>query len=155
MAALMEARIREPENKNSRRNLQSTGGSLLNRLNLKVKPLIMDNFEIDYAYLINFSKCLLMRVNDVNTAVDLASSALTTLSDTLPQLDKDIDSSFNLVLSYYEQYINILVRLISNDSKLDLSLKLALQKSPVTYGGPVMSQTFSLLHGFGHVFPSC
>ena len=80
----------------------------------------MDNFEIDYAYLINFSKCLLMRVNDVNTAVDLASSALTTLSDTLPQLDKDIDSSFNLVLSYYEQYINILVRLISNDSKLDL-----------------------------------
>ena len=87
---------------------------MLNRLNLKVKPLIMDNFEIDYAYLMNFSKCLLMRVNDVNTAIDLASTALTTLSDTLPMLDKDIDCSFNLVLSYYEQYINVLAKLINN-----------------------------------------
>lgn len=93
----------------------------------------MDNFEIDYAYLINFSKCLLMRVNDVNTAVDLASSALTTLSDTLPQLDKDIDSSFNLVLSYYEQYINILVRLISNDSKYDLRFRLLLKRCAVCH----------------------
>lgn len=82
----------------------------------------MDNFEIEYAYLINFSKCLLLRVNDVNTAIDLTSTALTTLSDTLPSLDKDIDNSFNLVLSYYEQYINILVKLISNDSKAHLIL---------------------------------
>ena len=108
--------------KNSRRTLHNTGGSLLNRLNLRVKPLVMDNFEIEYAYLINFSKCLLLRVNDVNTAIDLTSTALTTLSDTLPSLDKDIDNSFNLVLSYYEQYINILVKLISNDSKAHLIL---------------------------------
>lgn len=36
-------------------------------------------------------------------------------------------------------------------SKLDLSLKLAFTNSPVTYGGPVLSEEFSILHGFGEV----
>ncbi|CAB9520496.1 UPF0301 protein YqgE [Seminavis robusta] len=36
-------------------------------------------------------------------------------------------------------------------SKLDLSLKLAFTKAPVTYGGPVLSEEFSILHGFGEV----
>jgi putative transcriptional regulator len=37
------------------------------------------------------------------------------------------------------------------ESKLDLSLKLAFRSAPVTYGGPVAKEEFSLLHGFGHV----
>lgn len=37
------------------------------------------------------------------------------------------------------------------ESKLDLSLKLAFTKAPVTYGGPVLSEEFSILHGFGEV----
>ena len=34
---------------------------------------------------------------------------------------------------------------------LDLSLKLAFTSSPVTYGGPVLTEDFAVLHGFGHV----
>ena len=37
------------------------------------------------------------------------------------------------------------------NSNLDLSLKLAFASSPVTYGGPVLSEEYSILHGFGHV----
>jgi putative transcriptional regulator len=37
------------------------------------------------------------------------------------------------------------------ETKLDLSLKLAFTKAPVTYGGPVLSEEFSILHGFGEV----
>lgn len=37
------------------------------------------------------------------------------------------------------------------ESKLDLSLKLAFPSAPVSYGGPVMPEEFSILHGFGHV----
>jgi putative transcriptional regulator len=37
------------------------------------------------------------------------------------------------------------------ESKLDLSLKLAFRSAPVTYGGPVLTDEFSILHGFGHV----
>jgi len=36
-------------------------------------------------------------------------------------------------------------------SSLDLSLKLAFSSSPVTYGGPVMSGEYSIIHGFGEV----
>jgi len=36
-------------------------------------------------------------------------------------------------------------------SNLDLSLKLAFSASPVSYGGPVLSEDYSILHGFGHV----
>jgi putative AlgH/UPF0301 family transcriptional regulator len=32
------------------------------------------------------------------------------------------------------------------ESKLDLSLKLAFRSAPVTYGGPVAKEEFSLLH---------
>lgn len=37
------------------------------------------------------------------------------------------------------------------ESKLDLSLKLAFPTAPVTYGGPVATEEYSILHGFGHV----
>jgi putative transcriptional regulator len=37
------------------------------------------------------------------------------------------------------------------ESTLDLSLKLAFTSSPVTYGGPVLTDEFAVLHGFGHV----
>lgn len=37
------------------------------------------------------------------------------------------------------------------ESKVDLSLKLAFSKAPVTYGGPVLSEEYSILHGFGEV----
>lgn len=37
------------------------------------------------------------------------------------------------------------------ESKLDLSLKLAFPSSPVSYGGPVMTEEYSVLHGYGHV----
>jgi putative transcriptional regulator len=37
------------------------------------------------------------------------------------------------------------------DSKLDLSLKLAFTSSPVAYGGPVLTDEYSVLHGFGEV----
>jgi putative transcriptional regulator len=36
-------------------------------------------------------------------------------------------------------------------SKLDLSLKLAFPSAPVGYGGPVATEEFSILHGFGQV----
>ena len=38
-----------------------------------------------------------------------------------------------------------------SESNLDLSLKLAFTKSPVSYGGPVMPEEYSVLHGFGQV----
>lgn len=37
------------------------------------------------------------------------------------------------------------------ESTLDLSLKLAFKPSPVSYGGPVLTEEFAVLHGFGHV----
>jgi len=36
-------------------------------------------------------------------------------------------------------------------SNLDLSLKLAFTSAPVTYGGPVLNEEYSILHGFGQV----
>lgn len=38
-----------------------------------------------------------------------------------------------------------------SDSKLDLSLKLAMKSSPVTYGGPVNPEEYSILHGWAEV----
>lgn len=46
---------------------------------------------------------------------------------------------------------NLLKIASEQESKLDLSLKLAFTKAPVTYGGPVLSEEFSILHGFGEV----
>mmetsp|Transcript_19149 Transcript_19149/g.54604 ORF Transcript_19149/g.54604 Transcript_19149/m.54604 type:complete len:405 (-) Transcript_19149:288-1502(-) len=37
------------------------------------------------------------------------------------------------------------------ETNLDLSLKLAFAKSPVSYGGPVLTEEFAVLHGFGQV----
>jgi len=37
------------------------------------------------------------------------------------------------------------------ESNVDLSLKLAFNASPVTYGGPVMQEEYSILHGYGEV----
>jgi putative transcriptional regulator len=37
------------------------------------------------------------------------------------------------------------------ESNVDLSLKLAFNSSPVTYGGPVMQDEYSILHGYGEV----
>ena len=34
---------------------------------------------------------------------------------------------------------------------MDLSLKLAFASSPVSYGGPVLTEEFAVLHGFGQV----
>jgi putative AlgH/UPF0301 family transcriptional regulator len=46
---------------------------------------------------------------------------------------------------------NLLKVATEQESNLDLSLKLAFKSSPVTYGGPVLPEEFSILHGFGHV----
>ena len=40
------------------------------------------------------------------------------------------------------------------ESNIDLSLKMAFSKAPVSYGGPVMQDQFSTLHGFGEVMGS-
>jgi len=40
------------------------------------------------------------------------------------------------------------------ESNIDLSLKMAFSKAPVAYGGPVMQDQFSTLHGFGEVMGS-
>jgi len=37
------------------------------------------------------------------------------------------------------------------ESNIDLSLKMAFSTAPVAYGGPVMQDQFSTLHGFGEV----
>jgi putative transcriptional regulator len=39
----------------------------------------------------------------------------------------------------------------TQNTTLDLSLKFAFSEAPVTYGGPVNSDQFSILHGFGEV----
>ncbi|KAL7495278.1 hypothetical protein ACHAWT_003722 [Skeletonema menzelii] len=45
-----------------------------------------------------------------------------------------------------------LIKIASDtDSNIDLSLKMAFSKAPVSYGGPVMQDQFSTLHGFGEV----
>ncbi len=37
------------------------------------------------------------------------------------------------------------------ETNLDLSLKLAFSSAPVSYGGPVLTEEFAVLHGFGQV----
>jgi len=46
---------------------------------------------------------------------------------------------------------NLLKIASEQESKLDLSLKLAFGSAPVTYGGPVLTEEYSILHGFGEV----
>mmetsp|Transcript_18661 Transcript_18661/g.26575 ORF Transcript_18661/g.26575 Transcript_18661/m.26575 type:complete len:406 (+) Transcript_18661:131-1348(+) len=48
-----------------------------------------------------------------------------------------------------------LIKIASDtESNIDLSLKMAFSKAPVSYGGPVMQDQFSTLHGFGEVMGS-
>mmetsp|Transcript_32418 Transcript_32418/g.54251 ORF Transcript_32418/g.54251 Transcript_32418/m.54251 type:complete len:397 (+) Transcript_32418:344-1534(+) len=46
---------------------------------------------------------------------------------------------------------NLLKIASEQECNLDLSLKLAFTSSPVTYGGPVLTEEFAVLHSFGHV----
>lgn len=46
---------------------------------------------------------------------------------------------------------NLLKIATEQESKLDLSLKLAFPSAPVAFGGPVQADEFSILHGFGEV----
>lgn len=46
---------------------------------------------------------------------------------------------------------NLLKVASETTSNVDLSLKLAFNKSPVTFGGPIMQSDFSVLHGYGEV----
>lgn len=46
---------------------------------------------------------------------------------------------------------NLLKIASETDSKVDLSLKLAFNSAPVTYGGPVQTEEYSILHGYGEV----
>lgn len=48
-----------------------------------------------------------------------------------------------------------LIKIASDtESNIDLSLKMAFSKAPASYGGPVMQDQFSTLHGFGEVMGS-
>jgi len=46
---------------------------------------------------------------------------------------------------------NLLEIASEQQTNLDISLKFAFTSSPVTYGGPVLTEEFTVLHGFGHV----
>lgn len=64
--------------------------------------------------------------------------------------------SFRIYYYYYFEYRPLEGNLlkVATEQKvtnLDLSLKLAFGKSPVSYGGPVMSQEYSIIHGYGQV----
>ncbi len=121
MAAMLESRRLEAEGR-PKLGTPSNGGSLLNKLNLRNKSFIVENYEADYMYLITLSRNLLHRVSDVSTAVELTSKALSVLTDTLPHIRNDISSAFNLILIYFEQCISVLSRLIAADSTSLLSL---------------------------------
>jgi putative transcriptional regulator len=67
--------------------------------------------------------------------------------------------SFSLTLSktfcFYRPFPGNLMKIASDgDSNIDLSLKTAFSKAPVAYGGPVMQDQFSTLHGYGEVMGS-
>jgi len=62
---------------------------------------------------------------------------------------------FNNTLLHYRPFPGNLIKIASDtDSNIDLSLKMAFSKAPVSYGGPVMQDQFSTLHGFGEVMGS-
>ncbi len=46
---------------------------------------------------------------------------------------------------------NLLKIASETESNVDLSLKLAFSDSTVTYGGPVLQEEYSVLHGYGNV----
>jgi len=49
---------------------------------------------------------------------------------------------------------NLMKTASDTESNIDLSLKMAFSKAPVAYGGPVLQDQFSTLHGFGEVMGS-
>lgn len=115
MASLLEARKEDPADP------RGVGASLLvNRLNLRAKSPFLENYEVEYSFLVNFLKTLLHRVSDVSAAIELTARGLETLNRTLPLMDKDIDSSLNLTLIYFEQFVSVMVKLVSSESKLAL-----------------------------------
>jgi len=46
---------------------------------------------------------------------------------------------------------NLLKVAAETESNLDLSLKMAFNSATVSYGGPVMQDEYSILHGYGEV----
>ena len=64
---------------------------------------------------------------------------------------RQIDSILILFLLFRPLDGNLLKIASEQQTNLDLSLKLAFTSSPVTYGGPVLTEEFAVLHGFGHV----
>jgi len=60
-------------------------------------------------------------------------------------------NSFHCSCAHRPMEGNLLKVASEQQSKLDLSLKMAFTKAPVTYGGPVLNEEFSILHGFGEV----
>ncbi len=67
----------------------------------------------------------------------------------------------HLYLHYLYYYIlnrpfpgNLMKVASDGESNIDLSLKMAFSNAPVAYGGPVMQDQFSTLHGFGEVMGS-
>lgn len=66
-----------------------------------------------------------------------------------------IYSFFSPYLRFARPFPGNLMKIASDgDSNIDLSLKIAFSKAPVAYGGPVMQDQFSTLHGFGEVMGS-
>jgi putative transcriptional regulator len=60
-----------------------------------------------------------------------------------------------LILTYGRPCPGNLIKIASDgESNIDLSLKMAFGKATVAYGGPVMQDQFSTLHGFGEVMGS-
>ena len=60
-----------------------------------------------------------------------------------------------LILTYGRPFPGNLIKIASDgESNIDLSLKMAFGKATVAYGGPVMQDQFSTLHGFGEVMGS-
>lgn len=69
----------------------------------------------------------------------------TPFSSQLPPL------SFHHPISFSPFEGDLLKIASEQQTNLDISLKLAFTSSPVTYGGPVLTEEFAVLHGFGHV----
>jgi len=60
-----------------------------------------------------------------------------------------------LILTNGRPFPGNLIKIASDgESNIDLSLKMAFGKATVAYGGPVMQDQFSTLHGFGEVMGS-
>lgn len=62
----------------------------------------------------------------------------------------DVSGSTGMVIN--RPFPGSLMKIASDsESNIDLSLKMAFGKAPVSYGGPVLQDQYSTLHGFGEV----